>query len=68
MTIDEASKRIEKVRAMAGDNEAAHGEEDDLRADFIKSVMNDERLPVRLRAVASMVLSSSEIDFVRWCA
>ena len=66
MTLDEIKERIEKIRAMAGDDEVAHGAEDDLRRDFIRYVARIG-MP-SLAEKASVVLSTDEIEFERWCA
>jgi hypothetical protein len=65
MTIDEAKARFEKIYAMRGDDEAAHSEEDRFREDVLEAIARGEENPVSL---ASIALSTSAIDFCRWCA
>jgi CHASE3 domain sensor protein len=66
MTLEEIQKRVEDIRATAGDDEVAHSREDDLRKDFIEYVasLQNESLAAKARAV----LETEKIDFYRWCA
>jgi hypothetical protein len=66
MTIAQIQERIQDIKATAGDDEMAHSLEDVLREDFIRyvSTYEDESLAVAAR----LVLSTSEMDFHRWCA
>ena len=67
MTIEEIKKRVERIKAMAGDDESAHGAEDQLRAEFIEYVASLTELP-SLSAKAQIIQSTQDIDFARWCA
>lgn len=66
MTIDEIRQRIAAIRAIATDDERAHGKEDRLYADFIQSVADGDADD--LPAKAKLVLTTADIDFARWCA
>jgi hypothetical protein len=66
MTKAEAERRVEEIRKLAHDAEAAHAAEDELRRDFIAAVATGRcKMPA---AVAKIVLSSGEIVFSRWYA
>lgn len=65
MTLKQIEERVERIRRMAGDDEAAHSEEDELRHDFIEYVAS---LPIPLAKKAWAVLETSGIRFARWCA
>ena len=66
MTIKDVQYRVDGIRAINGDDEAAHSMEDDLMRDFIQYVA-DTATP-SLAEKARVVLSTSEINFNRWCA
>lgn len=68
MTIDEIRERVAAIEAVAGDPEAAHGREDDLREDFIRYLGTNFDLPPEIREMAALVASTSSLDFPRWCA
>lgn len=65
MTPSEALARLARVRDMAGDYEAAHGAEDDFRADVLQAIADGHPDP---QALASVALQTAEIEFARWCA
>ena len=66
MSLDENQKRIDQLREIAGDDEAAHSEEDDLRRDVLRAIADGECDDPA--AAARLVLTTSEIRFARWCA
>lgn len=66
MTIKEISKRIDRIRCIAGDDEVAHCSEDLLRTDFIRYVSTLSNRT--LAAKAKLVLTTEKITFERWCA
>lgn len=60
---------VDAIRESADDDEHAHGLEDRLRRDFIKSLADGAYgASVDLQVAARLVLSTDEIDFDRWCA
>ena len=65
MTLEEARARVELIRAIAGDDERAHSEEDKLRADVLRAIMFGCEQPAMLAKVA---LETGDIEFARWCA
>ena len=65
MTHDEAKQRVQAIRDAAGDDESAHGMEDQLYLDFVRHVASHEGPH---RAIAEEILKTGEIDFARWCA
>lgn len=58
-------KAVEYLRSIAGDDEAAHSYEDELRARVLHLVAAGEP-DARLMAIE--VLETENIDFSRWCA
>jgi len=68
MTIEEIEKRVNHIRAIAGDDEAAHSYEDRLHLEFIKYVASLTEQPPELAAKAKLVASTEAIGFSRWCA
>jgi len=65
VTLGEVRQEVERIRACAGDDEAAHSYEDDLRHKFIEYVASQGG---QLAEMAKLVLSTTDIDFARWCA
>lgn len=64
MNMEEIQKRLAQVDAAKGDPEIAHGLEDMLLEDFIKSIAADETNPMHVEA--KLVLTVSDIKFDRW--
>ena len=65
MTPEEAQERVESIRSIRGDDEAAHSAEDRFRADVLEAIANGSPHAVELARIA---LTTGEIDFARWCA
>jgi hypothetical protein len=65
MTVEQAIEQLERIRAMAGDDESAHGAEDDFRAAVLADIAAGAPNAAELAAIA---LRTEEIDFARWCA
>ncbi len=66
MTIEEVQDELEHIRAIRGDDEAAHSSEDDLHQEVLQYVA--ETAPEPWRSVAAEALKSGDIKFERWCA
>jgi len=66
MNGQEIIDRVVKIEAMSFDAEMAHVEEDQLYADFIRHVQDEAG--TELSEMARLVLTTSEIEFPRWCA
>ncbi len=66
MTNEEALAMLQTVQAAAqdGDDEKAHGREDDLRQNVLEAIMRGQGDAVALAAIA---LTSSQYKFSRWC-
>ncbi|MBD3861399.1 hypothetical protein IEE86_16865 [Bacillus sp. 28A-2] len=64
MTVDEVKERVEDIRQIAFDDEAAHGMEDDLYNDVLGAIANGAGNPEKL---ASEALKTQDIEFYRWC-
>lgn len=60
MTKEQLKQRIDTIIAIAGDDEVAHAEEDELHVDVIK-----EFCP---QWVTEEIQRLSDTDFARWCA
>jgi hypothetical protein len=66
VTLNGIRKRVAAIEAMKGDDELAHGAEDDLREEFIRFIAAG---PDRaLGEMAAEVLKTEKISFFRWCA
>jgi hypothetical protein len=70
MTIAEARARVDEIRAIAEDDEAAHSKEDDLHVAALRQVAEARTAWERDNAalVASIALETVAIKFARWCA
>ena len=62
MTTADATSRVEAIRVCRFDFEAAHGMEDELRADVLREVVRKNPRSVRLAEIA---LSTDSIPFQR---
>jgi hypothetical protein len=65
MTEERALEELDRIRAMAGDDEAAHVAEDAFRAAVLVDIASGAPNAAALAAIA---LRTEEIDFARWCA
>lgn len=65
MTIDEARRRLDDIRACMGDPEAAHTLEDYLRRCVLQAIADGSPDAVELARIA---LESESLCFARWCA
>ena len=65
VTNERALEELERIRAMADDDEAAHSAEDAFRAAVLADIANGADNAAELAAIA---LRTEEIDFARWCA
>jgi hypothetical protein len=65
MTVADVAGRVRHIASIADDDERAHSEEDDLRADVLKAIRDGASDP---QALAAEALKTSEIEFSRWCA
>lgn len=65
LTVKEVIRRVEEIRAIAVDDEVAHGREDDLHQDVLRAIAAGASNPVGL---ASCALETTHIEFSRWCA
>ncbi len=61
-------KRIEAIRADAGDPESAHGMEDELWSDLLKEISTGAVQGKDAIELATLALTTVEIIFPRWCA
>lgn len=66
MTENEIKARVKTIRDSKGDYEAAHGMEDKLVWDFIRSI--PKQFEGEIAKKAKLVLASSYIHFPRHCA
>jgi hypothetical protein len=66
MNIEDVELRVENIRERAGDDEVAHGMEDDLHQDVLRAIAAGTCSdPV---GCAASALKTCDIDFARWCA
>jgi hypothetical protein len=66
MTVEEVERRVEEIRAAAGDDEVAHSLEDKLHRDVLAYFAEHERWDVR--DIAQEALKTRELGFARWTA
>lgn len=66
MTEADVLKRVDAIRAAAGDDEGAHIMDDDLRDDLLMAIANGEC--DNPAACARAALATNEIGFSRWYA
>lgn len=66
LTAKEVRREVRKLRAMAGDDEAAHGREDDLYLMVLTSIASGECADPR--ACAREVIKTQHIKFGRYTA
>lgn len=66
MTLDDVKARVARVKAMAGDPEVAHEEEDFLYADLLDAIAKGEcDSPAECAAEAR---KTADLSFARWRA
>lgn len=65
MTQDEVLARLEAIRAVADDDERAHGMEDQLLYDVLGAIAAGAENPQELARTA---ITAAYIKFARWCA
>lgn len=65
MKIQDVRKRVEQIRSMSNDYEAAHAEEDVLYRDVLEAIAAGDR---NARALAKEALQTKKIEFPRYCA
>jgi hypothetical protein len=65
MTIDEVIQRIQAIKDNEDNYEVAHSLEDRLREDILKAIANGVD---NAQELAQLALTTSDLDFSRWCA
>ncbi len=68
MTPDEVQRRVDVIRSMTDDNEAAHLSEDSLWNDVLQAFADGRVDSEEVSAVALEALAVREIDYDRWYA
>jgi hypothetical protein len=66
MTLDEVRAEVERIKAIAGDDEAAHAAEDDLWEKVLRTIASG--YGDKPSSLAAAALETKSIDFARWCA
>lgn len=67
MTTIELLDRIEEIRKLAGDFEAAHAKEDELHQEVLRLIASKEIKGAAVRVYARMALETLHIEFERYC-
>ena len=62
MTVEDVIKRVAEIRAKAGDDEVAHGMEDQLHQDVLREIAAGN---TQAAALAREALRTEEIEFCR---
>ena len=65
ITLEQVEARVKEIEAARGDDEIAHGMEDTLRGDVLRSVAAGV---YNASALAIAALETDQIIFSRWCA
>ena len=65
MTVDEIQVRIKDIESRRDDDETAHSMEDSLWCDVLQAIADGHENPSE---IARLALTTSKIDFARWCA
>jgi hypothetical protein len=65
MRVADVQKRVEEIRAIAYDYEAAHSGEDRLHLEVLEAIAVGAS---QAKGLASAALETREIKFARWCA
>lgn len=66
MTVDEVRERVEKIRTMRGDSEAAHANEDELYLNLLEAIADGTCLDPK--HCAEIAVTTRGIKFSRWYA
>ena len=65
LMIEEVRNEVARIKAMAGDDEAAHSAEDQLHANVLAAIADGHPFPEKIALEALRTLG---IEFARWCA
>lgn len=66
MTPTDVQKRVDYIRSIAADDEAAHAAEDGMRADVLLAIAESRCTnPIECDRLA---LTTDDVEFARWCA
>ena len=65
LTVEKVRAEVERITAIAGDDECAHSAEDDLHQAVLTAIARGEGPAQELAAEA---LKTLHVDFERWCA
>lgn len=65
ITVERIETRVARIASLAGDNEAAHGAEDDLYIDVLKHIAQGDDEHAELARAA---LKAADIPYTRWYA
>ena len=63
--MEELKKMLKQIKAVQNDDEHAHILEDSMRQYALKLISNDHPESVK---IAKLALSTSKLEFSRWCA
>lgn len=68
LTVEDVKRRVEEIRQMSGDYEAAHAAEDHLHQEVLGAIAGGARDGRLAQELAGEALKSTLIDFPRYCA
>ncbi len=68
MTVEQIKDKIEVIFGCRGDDEVAHGLEDQLFIDVLSAIGSGSHTAEECKLLAQTVLESRKIPFSRWCA
>jgi hypothetical protein len=68
MTATDVRERLDEIRRIAGDDEAAHGAQDALFREVLTAIATGTGSLRNARRIAADALTVDEIEFGRWMA
>lgn len=68
LTVKDVVLAIREIREVSHDDEKAHAMEDDLREKVLVAVAHGRITGDEARECAALALTTSDIEFARWCA
>lgn len=68
LTLEILHNRIDQIMGSRHDDESAHSMEDQLRDDFIRSLITFDYSKEEIKQFSQLVLSTNVIEFERWRA
>ncbi len=68
LTVDQVKSEVDRIAAVADDDEAAHSAEDDLHVEVLTAIAVGALTGLDAQRTALAALKSQDVSFNRWCA